>query len=74
MMRHRECTADRRGNRYIESEERWTRMHQVREVHDRALPDRSHETNEMLGVDLMQEGEKVEWRRVGNECGCRELN
>ena len=32
-------------------------MHQVREVHDQALPDRSHETNETSGVDLMQERE-----------------
>ena len=57
MMRHRECTADRRGNRYIESEKRRTRMHRAREVHDWASPNCSRETDETLGVDLMQERE-----------------
>ena len=35
--------------------------HQAREVHDRALPDRSREANETSGIDLMQksEGRKV---------------
>ena len=32
----------------------------VREVHDRVLPDRSHKTDEMSGMDLTQEREKVE--------------
>ena len=52
-------TADRRRNRYIESEKGQTRMYRVREVHDWALPDCSRETEEMSGVDLMQK-EKVE--------------
>ena len=41
-------------NRYIESEERWTRIYQAREVHDWASPDRSRKTDETLGLDLMQ--------------------
>ena len=53
-----ERTADRGETYiYIESEERWTRMHRVREVHDRALPNRSCETNETLGIDLTQKSE-----------------
>ena len=59
-MRYKECTADRRRNRYIESEKEWTRMYQAREVHDQALPDRSCKTDELLRIDLMQKGEKVE--------------
>ena len=43
------------GNRYIESEEKQTRMYQAREVHNQALPDHGRETNEMSGIDLMQE-------------------
>ena len=39
----------------MEGKERQTRMHRVREVHDRALPNHSHETDETLGIDLMQE-------------------
>ena len=35
-------------------------MHQAREVHNRASPDCSHETDEMLGMDLTQERGKVE--------------
>ena len=35
-------------------------MYQAREVHDQALPDRSHKTDELLRIDLMQKGEKVE--------------
>ena len=50
-MRHRETY------RYIEVGKRQTKMHQAREVHDWALPDCSHETNETLGVDLTQEKE-----------------
>ena len=68
MMRHREMY------RYIESEERQTKMHRAREVHDQALPDHSRETDEMLGVDLTQEEEKVKWHWVRNECGCQELD
>ena len=41
--------------RYIESEKGQTKMHRAREVRDWASPDRSHETNEMLRMDLMQE-------------------
>ena len=42
-------------NRYIESEERWTRTYRAREVHDRVSPDRSRKTDETSGVDLTQE-------------------
>ena len=38
--------------RYIESEKRQTKMHRAREVHDRASPDRSRETDETSGIDL----------------------
>ena len=48
-MRHRETY------RYTEGGKRQTKMHRAREVHDRASPDRSRETNETLGVDLTQE-------------------
>ena len=54
MIRHGECTAERRRNRYIESEEGQTRMYRAREVCDQALPDHSCKTDEMSGVDLMQ--------------------
>ena len=54
MMRYRERTTDRRGNRYIESKKGLTRMYQAREVCDRASPNCSCKTDEMLGVDLMQ--------------------
>ena len=30
-------------------------MHRAREIRDRALPDRSRETDEMSGIDLTQE-------------------
>ena len=39
--------------RYIESEKGQTKTHQAREVHDRASPDCSRETDEMSGMDLM---------------------
>ena len=52
-------TADRRRNRYIESEKGQTRMYQAREVHDWASPNCSHKTKETSGVDLTQK-EKVE--------------
>ena len=45
---------------YIEGKERQTRMYQAREVCNQALPDCSRETDEMLGIDLTQEREKVE--------------
>ena len=41
--------------RYIESEKRQTKTHRAREVCNQASPDRSRETNETLGMDLMQE-------------------
>ena len=50
---------DRREDRYIEGEKGQTKMHQVSEVRDRALPNCSCETNELLGMDLMQK-KKVE--------------
>ena len=63
-MRHRnerrvasDVTEEHRGNIYIGSEERQTMTHQAREVCDRASPDRSRETNETLGIDLMQKSE-----------------
>ena len=52
-----ECTTEQERNIYIESEERWTKTHRAREVHDQALPDHSHETDETSGVDLMQKSE-----------------
>ena len=50
--------------RYIEGEKRQTKTHRAREVRDRASPDRSHETDEMLGIDLTQksEGQKASGR------------
>ena len=51
MMRHRGTY------RYIEGKKRQTKTHRAREVCDWALPDRSHETDEMLGVDLTQKSE-----------------
>ena len=46
-----------RSETYIESKERRTRMHQAREVCDRASPDCSHKTDETLGIDLTQKSE-----------------
>ena len=67
-----EHTVDRRRNRYTESEERRTRTYQVREVCDQALPDRSHKTDETLGVDLMQEDRRLKEHWVGNaSMGCK---
>ena len=71
-MRYRECTADRRGNRYIEGKERQARTYQVRKVRDQALPDHSHETNETSGVDLTQKERRSNELRVRNGCGCWE--
>ena len=56
-------TADRRRNRYIESEKGQTRMYRAREVpevHDWALPNRSRETEETSGVLDLTQKEKVE--------------
>ena len=59
-----ERTTEQERNIYIESEERRTKMHRAREVRDRASPDRSRETDEMSGIDLMQrsEGRKTSGR------------
>src|SRR5438128_12089761 len=72
-MRHRKRTADRRKDRYIESEKEHTKTERAREVRDRASPDRSRETDGSSGIDLTQErGIKTERRRVGNGYSCRE--
>ena len=59
-----DVTEERRGNIYIGSEKGRTKTHRAREVHDRALPERSRETDEMSGVDLTQrsEGQKASGR------------
>ena len=59
------CNGQER-NIYIESEERWTKMHRAREVRDWTSPDCSRETDETSGIDLTQrsEGQKTsgqEW-------------
>ena len=46
-------------NIYIESKERQTMTHRVREVRDRASPNRSRETDEMSGIDLTQEQRRL---------------
>ena len=43
--------------KYIEGEKGQTKTHRVREVRDRALPDRSRETDETSGIDLTQRSE-----------------
>ena len=48
-------TEERRGDIYIGSEKGQTMTHRAREVHDRALPDCSRETDEMSGMGLTQE-------------------
>ena len=48
-------TEEHRGNIYIGSEKGRTKMHRARGVRDRALPDRSRETDEMSGMGLTQE-------------------
>ena len=50
-----DVTEECRGNIYIGSEKGWTKMHRAREVRDRALPDRSRETDETSGMGLTQE-------------------
>ena len=59
-----DVTEERRGNIYIGSEKGWTKTHRAREVHDRASPNRSHETDETSGIDLTQrsEGRKASGR------------
>ena len=51
--------------RYIESEKGQTKTHRAREVRDRALPDRSRETNDMSGMDLTQEERRSNGVRSG---------
>ena len=59
-----DVTEECRGNIYIGSEKGQTKTHRVREVCDRALPDRSRETDETSGIDLTQrsEGRKTSGR------------
>ena len=59
-----DVTEEHRGNIYIGSEKGQTKTHRVREVRDRASPDRSRKTDETSGIDLMQrsEGRKVSGR------------
>ena len=52
-----DVTEECRGNIYIGSEKERTKTHRAREVCDRASPDRSRETNETSGIDLMQRSE-----------------
>ena len=60
-------TEERRGNIYIGSEKGRTKMHRAREVCDRALPDRSRETDETLGMGLTQGGRRS--KGVGSGMG-----
>ena len=50
-----DVTEEHRGNIYIGSEKGRTKTHRAREVRDRALPDRSRETDETSGMGLTQE-------------------
>ena len=50
-----ERTMEQERNIYIESEERCTKTHRAREVHDWASPNCSRKTDEASGMDLMQE-------------------
>ena len=43
--------------RYIEGEKGQTKTHRAREVCNRALPDRSRETDETSEIDLTQKSE-----------------
>src|SRR5438128_7694058 len=67
-MRHRKRTADRRKDRYIESEKGHTKTEWVREVRDRASPDRSREADGSSGIDLTREKEEGQ-RGVGSGMG-----
>ena len=72
-MRHRKRTADRRKDRYIESEKEHTKTERAREVRDRASPDHSRKTDGSSGMDLTQRrGIRTERRQVGNGYKCRE--
>ena len=63
--------------RYIESEKGQTKTHWAREVCDRALPERSHETDETSGMGLTQEERRSKGIRsvtgvdVGNRLDAR---
>ena len=59
-----DVTEERRGNIYIGSEKGWTKTYRARDVRNQASPNRSRETNEMLGIDLTQrsEGQKASGR------------
>ena len=52
-----DVTEERRGNIYIGSKKGRTKMHQAREVRDRASPDCSRETDKTSGIDLTQKSE-----------------
>src|SRR5438128_9844843 len=67
-MRHRKRTADRRKDRYIESEKGQAKTERAREVRDRASPDRSCETDGSSGIDLTQEKEEGQ-RGIGSGMG-----
>ena len=54
-----DVTEERRGNIYIGSEKGRAKTHRVREVRDRASPDRSRETDETLGIELTQEERRL---------------
>ena len=58
-------TEEHRGNIYIGSKKGWTKTHRVREVRDRASPDRSRETDETLGMGLTQEERRSKGVRSG---------
>ena len=71
-MRHRKCTADRRGDRYIEGEKGQTKTHQAREVRDWASSDCSRKTDKSLGMDLTQKKKKrLKECQVGNGYRCQ---
>ena len=72
-------TEERRENIYIGSENEWTKTHRARGVRDRASPDHSHETDETLGMGLMQEERRSKGVRsgmgvdVGNQLDARKM-
>ena len=63
----RERTADRRKDRYIESEKEHTKTERAREVRDRASPDRSRETDGSSGIDLTREERNKDRGASGRE-------
>ena len=58
-------TEECRGNIYIGSKKGRTKTHRAREVHDRASPDRSRETDETSGMGLTQEERRSKGVRSG---------